>query len=408
MTVSASSTRAGRVGAHSGGAPVGWRARAVLAVLGVLLAFVLVEAVLRVLGPRVPVVHSLTSIASFQTYHPVYGFFHRPGASGWIQTPEFTSWVEISGQGLRDRVFAIPKPAGVYRILMLGDSFVEGAQVPPEATVAKRLEDELRARSGRVVDVVNAGNAGFGTAQELLFLEHDGAGFQPDLVVLVFFVDNDLPDNGYAVSLERQLDTSRRPFFVPDGHGGLRLRPFAAPEAHGMSDLKTGLRQLSVLFNIVENVMLWQEARDQENQQIGKNRPSYQVQPPPEWEEAWLVTEGLLGRARESALAMGANFLLVVAPSNYQVDEQAWRWLVAGTQDRGRRYDRETPNRRIDGIAARTGVAHFDLLPGVRAAAASGGRLYFPEDGHWTVEGHAVGARLLADYLVSAGMVPTD
>ena len=45
------------------------------------------------------VVNSLTSIATFQTYHPIYGFFHRPGASGWIETPEFTSYVSFNSRG---------------------------------------------------------------------------------------------------------------------------------------------------------------------------------------------------------------------------------------------------------------------------------------------------------------------
>ncbi len=388
-------------------ARVPWRIRAALAALGLVLALLIGELALRILGPHLPVLNSLTSIASFQTYHPTYGFFHRPGAAGWIRTPEFTSFVQISAQGLRDREFAIPKPAGTFRALVLGDSFVEGAQIPLEATVAKRLEQRLRATAGEQIEIVNAGNAGFGTAQELLFLERDGPTFQPDLVLLVFFVDNDLPDNGYGVSVERGLDTDRRPFFLLDERGDLWLRPFTAPEADPLGGAKATARRFSRLVNVVENLALWQEARDQENQQIGKNRPSYQIEPPPEWEEAWLVTEKLIARAGAVARAMGADFLLVVAPSNYQIDEQAWRWLVAGAQDRGRRYDRETPNRRLSKIAERTSTPVFDLLPGIRHAAANGARLYFADDGHWTAEGHAAGARLLTDYLISAGLVPT-
>ena len=75
---------------------VGWRGRIGLLVFGLLIGLVAVELVLRLLGPRLSVVNSLTSIATFQTYHPIYGFVHRPGASGWIETPEFTSYVRFN------------------------------------------------------------------------------------------------------------------------------------------------------------------------------------------------------------------------------------------------------------------------------------------------------------------------
>src|SRR5688500_8646243 len=277
---------------------VGWWGRVGLLAFGLLIGLVAVELVLRLLGPRLPIVHSLTSIATFQTYHPIYGFFHRPGASGWIETPEFTSYVSFNSRGLRNREIDIPKPAGGYRVLVLGDSFVEGAQVPVEDTVSRRLEPILAAAApGRPVDAVNAGNAGFGTAQELLFLEHEGAAYQPDVVVLVYFVDNDLPDNGYRVARERKLDTTRRPFFVPDGQGGIVLRPGAEPAPDRLAVARPLLRRL-VSYNVLENFLLWHEAREQEQAQIGKNRPTYLIDPPDEWDEAWWVTEQVLGRAR--------------------------------------------------------------------------------------------------------------
>src|SRR3954447_15168838 len=99
---------------------VGWRGKLVLLLFGLLIGFAAVELVLRILGPRIPVVNGLTSIATFQTYHPIYGFFHRPGASGWIETPEFTSHVAINSYGLREREIAPAKPSGTFRVLMLG------------------------------------------------------------------------------------------------------------------------------------------------------------------------------------------------------------------------------------------------------------------------------------------------
>ena len=381
-----------------------WIGRLILGLLGLVLALATAEVALRVLGPRVPALGSLTSIATFQTYHPVYGFFHRPGAAGWIHTPEFTSFVQINSRGLREREIEPARPPGTRRILVLGDSFVEGAQVPAEHTLSRRLEEELRAGSDHPVQTINAGNAGFGTAQELLFLDHDGRAYGPDLVVLVYFVDNDLSDNGYAVARARRLDTTRRPFFVPDGRGGLEPRPPAPPPADPLAGARAGLRQL-MLFNLAENVVLSQEARDQERTAGGKDRGAYADNPEPAWQEAWTVTEALLARTGETTRDIGAELVVVVAPSYFQVDDQAWQRHIDDGQDR-RRLAIDAPSRRLRAIADRHGLRLLDLLPSIRPAVQAGAPLYFPDDGHWTSEGHAFAARQLAEYLRSVGLAP--
>jgi len=385
---------------------IGWGGRIGLLAFGLLVGLVAVELTLRVLGPRLPLVHSLTSIATFQTYHPIYGFFHRPGAAGWIETPEYTSYVSFNARGLREREIEPAKPAGMYRVLVLGDSFVEGAQVPAEDTVTRRLETLLAAQMpGRPVQVINAGNAGFGTAQELLYLEHEGAAYTPDLVVLVYFIDNDLPDNGYRVARERKLDTTRRPFFVPDGKGGIVLQPGAAPPDDQFAGARRLLRR-TVSYNLIENFLLWHEAREQEQAQIGKNRPTYLVDPPDEWDEAWIVTEQLLGRVQTRSRDLGAEFVAVAAPSYFQVNDDAWRWLVGGDTRERNRYEVDAPNRRLAQIAERQQFRFLDLLPATRPAEDAGGGLYFPADGHWTSAGHAFAAQQIADYLASAGVTP--
>jgi hypothetical protein len=379
-------------------------AKLVLIALGIALAVVLCEAAVRVLAATVPAIGSATTIANFQTYHPVYGFFHRPGASGWIHTPEFTSFVQINSRGLRDAEIAPSKMPGVVRVLVLGDSIVEAAQVPLEQTVAKQLQLELSWRLGRPVEAINAGNAGFGTGQSALFLEREGWGYTPDLVVLVFFVDNDVADNGLAVGTSRGLDTTRRPFFVPDGEG-LRLIPPQSPSDDGLEWIRAAARRVWLTFNLAEQLLLWDQRREQEAQQIGKNRPTYLVEPPAEWIEAWLVTDRLLGRIAAESSARGVPFVVAVGPSNFQLNESLWRWLVAGdTRSRdGRRYVQDAPNRRLASIAERRSLSFVDILPAFRRAADKG--LFFPDDGHWTPDGHVVAAREIADYVVANGLL---
>jgi hypothetical protein len=107
----------------------------------------------------------------------VYG--HRPGAGG------------ISSQGLRDREFAIPKPPGVTRVLVLGDSIAFGVGVKPEETFAKRLEALVQPK--RPIEVINSGVSGYTPYNERAWYKARGRLFAPDVVFIAFCM-NDIVD----------------------------------------------------------------------------------------------------------------------------------------------------------------------------------------------------------------------
>ena len=69
----------------------------------------------------------------------------------------------ISSQGLRDRVYGPKPPAGMRRVVCVGDSFVFGVGVPPKLTMVRSLERRL----GHSVEVVNAGRPGMNFTKEL-------------------------------------------------------------------------------------------------------------------------------------------------------------------------------------------------------------------------------------------------
>jgi hypothetical protein len=104
---------------------------------------------------------------------------------------------------------------------------------------------------------------------------------------------------------------------------------------------------------------------------------------------------------------MGAELVVVVAPSYFQVNADSWRWLVGGDTRERNRYEVDLPNRRLAAIAERQGLRLLDLLPAIQQAQASGARLYFPADGHWTSAGHAFAAEQIAAYLAAAGLTPS-
>jgi hypothetical protein len=97
----------------------------------------------------------------------------------------------ISTQGLRDREFAVPKPAGVHRILVLGDSVTYGVFVAAGQSFPKQLERRLEHLRDPRIEVINSGVAGYTPYTELQYYLHRGRAFGADTVV-VAFVMNDI------------------------------------------------------------------------------------------------------------------------------------------------------------------------------------------------------------------------
>lgn len=93
--------------------------------------------------------------------------------------------------GCRGPAVAVPKPAGTFRILLLGDSVAFGWGVDDEVTFARRLEREWNdGKPARRLEVVNTGHPMYDTNQEAAVLRRLGAQLQPDLVLLVYVVND--------------------------------------------------------------------------------------------------------------------------------------------------------------------------------------------------------------------------
>jgi len=128
---------------------------------------------------------------------------------------------------------------------MLGDSIAFGTGVADEQTFSYRL-----AGLDPGLEVVNLAVPGYGTDQELLQLEREGARLAPEVVVLHFCVANDFVDN----TLPHFLYDPRRPkpFFTLEG-GELRRH-----ESHLLRSwhvrLASALQERSYLINALSAV----------------------------------------------------------------------------------------------------------------------------------------------------------
>ena len=367
------------------------RSAGILAIVGGFLsAIAAVEIFLRLFSPQ-PL--------SLSYFSPLGLTLHIPGADVRYARSEFDHRVRINSFGLRDDEHGLTKPAGVTRILILGDSFAEGKQVRLEETFPKQLESMLRGQSAnRGWEVVNGGVSGYGTAEEIKFFELYGRAFEPQIVILAFFVGNDLEDNRNS------------PFFR--WHDGrLEERPVRAPSPIEL--LVDRIKEYGA-----SHFHLWQFLRDRyhtiyaRRSPRGGELPSVGEEVP--WpdtesrqEEDWKLTEALLDRLHASVRKANARLLIAAIPDRTQVDDEE---RAKANHAALRPGDRDADQRRLAAFVRSRSIPFVDLLGPLREAHRQE-RTYFRIDGHFNARGHAVAAHEIFNALLSNEMVgeyPTE
>ncbi len=98
----------------------------------------------------------------------------------------------INSKGLRDGEYKTPKPEGVYRIIILGDSVTFGTEYPSEQTYPKVLEKLLNQKPLTALkpEVLNAGVCAYNALQKFIFLRSKLLDYEPDLVIFQFLNDD--------------------------------------------------------------------------------------------------------------------------------------------------------------------------------------------------------------------------
>lgn len=180
-------------------------AKPALAVCATVLALLVAEAIIRVLGeaPGIkPIQLSSYDCIYKRSKNPILGFELKANCRN--DNPDFIQTYErTNSHGQRDRERTLQKPEGIRRVLLLGDSVVEGYGLRESETISRQLEDLYPDGS---TEVLNFGVSAYCTRAEVELLEVKGLRFGPDVVVLVF-VENDFDNfNREAFPLGEIID----------------------------------------------------------------------------------------------------------------------------------------------------------------------------------------------------------
>ena len=157
----------------------------------------------------------------FTGYHPLLGYDGLPNVSARFHGQT----VSQNGKGNRGEDVPFDKPAGVRRVVVIGDSQAWGYGVGDADTIPARLALRLNEGGAARYQVVNLGVGGYGTDQAVLKFLAQGRRYAPDVVVLTVF-KNDPVENEHTVA----WGVEKPRFYIEDGRLCLgNVPPFRAP-----------------------------------------------------------------------------------------------------------------------------------------------------------------------------------
>lgn len=100
-----------------------------------------------------------------------------------ISGPKYNSW------GMQDKERSIQKEKGKYRILFIGDSFVDGYSI--ENPISIVTEKKLHEQGKKEIEIINLGDGGADPRLYYYRLKKVGLKLSPDEVYVFLYADND-------------------------------------------------------------------------------------------------------------------------------------------------------------------------------------------------------------------------
>ena len=181
--------------------PTGFRQRLTLSAVALALCFVVFEVALRISEPPDLIDHAVNNA---QWDGDENGLLHvrsknrelvyelRPNAS--VFEHGFNQQFSTNSAGFRDREFITPKPQGIYRVIVVGDSIAFGWNQSADQLFPKLLEQRFIADGHPEVEVYNMAVDGYNSQQEVELIRTRALSYQPDLLLIAYCLN----DNTYG------------------------------------------------------------------------------------------------------------------------------------------------------------------------------------------------------------------
>ncbi len=312
--------------------------------------------------------------------------WHKPGATftyfGYDPNRKmrYLNFVKWNATGHFDHDYSINKPPGVFRVVLIGDSYVESVQTPLDSTFHKLTETALNQTdtglNAKHYELIALGNSGFGQREEFDVLRTQGIKYDPDLVIIAL-CGNDFCDDD--PELKRELIVA-----------GGSVTPIVRQLAHH------GFFALAFMKKRMEDIIRNRIKMSPELLQWSKNDI-------PSVETAWTRTLDYLRKSRDLCQAKGVAFLAIYVGSEievrYAIDPQGTLAALKamGGPHATMNWDILKSVKRIKTYCDRFHINFASLVGPLAEAQGRTGKVVFAD--HYSFFGHEVVAAALTCFM---------
>lgn len=318
--------------------------------------------------------------------HPVVHHKKIPNVTGRISKKDFSVVQKYNSFGVRDRERAFAKPKGVTRVLLLGDSFVEGAGVREPYMQSELLQRHFDSDGAAAkTEVISAGIASYSPILEYLLLKKYAYRYEPDIVVLYLDWGDIRNDNWQYGPLAKMNKDGELMAVHPDNRTW---------RSYNISQQRASLAITDFFINEVPRFFNGYHYRKNKYLKIGEHKNDRYMILRDEYFEEMKAEMGftqsyILCTARE-AEALGAKFLLVLYPMGVQVNGNEWsEGRTYWGFEKGKVYGQRVI-RAFEEFADRENIDAVNVTPEFKISKES--PLFYPDDGHFTEKGAVVAA----------------
>jgi hypothetical protein len=319
---------------------------------------------------------------------PVVGFTFKPNAKTFEKGSEYNAPYQINSLGLRDREYGAKKE-GVFRILLLGDSFSVSHGLPIEDSLSRQLEKALQETAesdGEPVnfEVINTAAGGYSPYNYWKAYRRWAPVFKPDVVLVGLSPDDYECDNEnahYLIENGETLDVYK------DGQEPRRGKNISFKKLRKWlswnSEFYILMRNFFYYNDIVRRITLWKNPGGVENDsQLELYMISHQEKVNKAWSRAFTYLQIL----KKEAAADGVMLILIPIPLKMEIVTEQYRQVLVSKGLKNEQIDLDQQLRSISAFCRKENIKVLDPRPAMRKRNAEV-PCYFVLDGHWNTEG---------------------